>query len=278
MEKYKAFLVSIGVAGLGVLSGCMSQRVNLVKAGVVSIDTDTEERMRLFPAVYEEDGRLIVSGTARPRWPALYILGHIDITVTGPDGTILEAQHVPYRNQAPGRQLSAKFRAVFPMVPPAGSVIQVRHHVGAHTQTGRYLGRLSPAGSACRPAHYGSHRGDVWQAGSVIFTRLLDGVDPEVIDKITHAAQHTPGVQQVTEVRARWLGHRLHAEVNVTVDGALSVQEGHTIATAVRHQLLHHVPYLSQAIIHVDPLHASGEVFHRIADHAHEGEPLHRHP
>jgi cation diffusion facilitator family transporter len=59
--------------------------------------------------------------------------------------------------------------------------------------------------------------GIVWQSGKTVLTRLLDGVDPEMIDTITHAAGHTPGVQQVTEVRARWIGHRLHAEVNVTV-------------------------------------------------------------
>ena len=109
----------------------------------------------------------------------------------------------------------------------------------------------------------------VWQSGKTVLTRLLDGVDPEMIDTITHAAGHTPGVQQVTEVRARWIGHRLHAEVNVTVATALSVQEGHTIATAVRHQLFDDVPYLSQAMIHVDPTNASGEAFHRLADQAH---------
>jgi cation diffusion facilitator family transporter len=107
----------------------------------------------------------------------------------------------------------------------------------------------------------------VWQSGKAVLTRLLDGVDPEVMDAITHAAQHTPGVQQVTEVRARWIGHRLHAEVNVTVPAALSVQEGHAVATAVHHQLFHAVPHLAQAMIHVDPAHASGEVFHRLADH-----------
>jgi cation diffusion facilitator family transporter len=109
----------------------------------------------------------------------------------------------------------------------------------------------------------------VWQSGKIVLTRLLDGVDPEVIDTITHAAGHTPGVQQVSEVRARWIGHRLHAEVNVTVATALSVQEGHTIATAVRHQLFDEVPYLSQAMIHVDPTNASGEAFHRLVDPAH---------
>ena len=109
----------------------------------------------------------------------------------------------------------------------------------------------------------------VWQSGKTVLTRLLDGVDPEVIDTVTHTAEHTPGVQQVTEVRARWVGHRLHAEVNVTVGAALSVQEGHTIATEVRHQLGHHMPSLSQAIIHVDPINASGEAFHQLADQAH---------
>jgi cation diffusion facilitator family transporter len=117
----------------------------------------------------------------------------------------------------------------------------------------------------------------VWQSGRVIFTRLLDGIDPEVIDAITHAAQHTPGVQQVTEVRSRWIGHQLHAEVNVTVSDDLSVQEGHTIATAVRHRLSHQVPHLSQAIIHVDPLKASGEAFHHLAHHAHDAAPPHGH-
>jgi divalent metal cation (Fe/Co/Zn/Cd) transporter len=52
--------------------------------------------------------------------------------------------------------------------------------------------------------------------GSVL-SRAIDGVDPEVVDEIDHAVGHTPGVVAVTERRVRWLGHRMHAEVNVTV-------------------------------------------------------------
>jgi cation diffusion facilitator family transporter len=52
----------------------------------------------------------------------------------------------------------------------------------------------------------------VWESGKAVFTRLLDGVDPEVIDEITHAINHTQGVRDVSEVRLRWSGHRLHAE------------------------------------------------------------------
>jgi cation diffusion facilitator family transporter len=117
----------------------------------------------------------------------------------------------------------------------------------------------------------------VWQSGKSIFARLLDGVDPEIIDEIRHAVNHTPGVCDVTEIRIRWLGHRLHAELNIAVSPDSSVKEGHGIATEVRHQLLHHLRYLSNATIHIDPVNASGEEHHCITEHAHDDLPAHFH-
>ncbi|WP_446913902.1 hypothetical protein, partial [Klebsiella pneumoniae] len=60
--------------------------------------------------------------------------------------------------------------------------------------------------------------GIVLQSGKSIFIRMLDGAEPHIIDEIRHAAEHVPQVQEVTEVRARWLGHRLHAQLNIAVD------------------------------------------------------------
>jgi cation diffusion facilitator family transporter len=117
----------------------------------------------------------------------------------------------------------------------------------------------------------------VWESGKSIFSRLLDGVDPEVIDEIKHAVNHTQGVSDVAEVRVRWLGHRLHAEVNIAVSPELSVEKGHKIAKEVRHQLLHHLRYLSNVTIHIDPVNASGEKHHRITEHTHDELPAHSH-
>jgi cation diffusion facilitator family transporter len=117
----------------------------------------------------------------------------------------------------------------------------------------------------------------VWQSGKAVFTRLLDGVEPAAIEEIRHAANEVPGVEDVSEVRARWLGHRLHTEVNVAVDPDLSVAEGHAIAREVNHQLLHHLSYLSGAVIHVDPVQEAGEEHHRVAAHSHDGLPTHSH-
>jgi len=117
----------------------------------------------------------------------------------------------------------------------------------------------------------------VWDSAKSVFTRLLDGVDPEVVDEIRHAAAHAAGVQEVTEVRVRWLGHRLRAEVNVTVSPELSVAEGHQVAKEVQHQLLHHLSYLEQATIHIDPSDSSGEEYHHIFQHSHDALPVHSH-
>ena len=117
----------------------------------------------------------------------------------------------------------------------------------------------------------------VWESSATIVVRLLDGVEPAVIAEIKHAVQHIPEVREVTQVRVRWLGHRLHAELNITVPPALSVAQGHAIAMEARHQLLHHLPHLANAIIHVDPVDASGEEHHRIAAHVHGDLPAHTH-
>jgi cation diffusion facilitator family transporter len=119
--------------------------------------------------------------------------------------------------------------------------------------------------------------GIVIQSGRQIFSRMLDGVEPHVIDEIRHAAAHVPQVKEVTDIRARWLGHRLHAEVNVTLPSQITVAAAHTIAEEVRHQLLHQLKYLSLVVIHTDPEEKSGERYHRIEMHTHDGLPEHSH-
>jgi divalent metal cation (Fe/Co/Zn/Cd) transporter len=107
--------------------------------------------------------------------------------------------------------------------------------------------------------------------------RILDGVEPEVLEASEHTARQVPGVREVAEVRARWIGHRLHLELNVAVDPALSVAEGHGIAKEVRHQILHQVPHVSKVMVHVDPATEVGETFHHVEAHAHDGLPIHSH-
>lgn len=101
-----------------------------------------------------------------------------------------------------------------------------------------------------------------WDQGRTVFTRLLDGVEPHLVEAIRAAAGGTDGVAEVAEVRCRWLGHWLHAEVTIAIDPTLSVERGHEIAKATLYRLLDEVPHLSNATIHVDPVGAVGEQHH----------------
>jgi divalent metal cation (Fe/Co/Zn/Cd) transporter len=61
--------------------------------------------------------------------------------------------------------------------------------------------------------------------------------------------------------------------MSIAVSLELSVAEGHAMATEVRHQLLHHVRFLGEVSVHVDPLDQAGSAYHRIAEHVHDRLP-----
>ncbi|HEY5832422.1 cation diffusion facilitator family transporter [Streptomyces sp.] len=91
-------------------------------------------------------------------------------------------------------------------------------------------------------------------AAREVFRRLMDSVDPALIDTGEAAVREVPGVRSVTEVRMRWIGHRLRAEVTVEVDGELNLRGAHDVAVEVEHALIHAVPRLTAALVHTDPV------------------------
>jgi cation diffusion facilitator family transporter len=89
----------------------------------------------------------------------------------------------------------------------------------------------------------------VWQSAKTVFTRLLDGVEPHVVRDIRHAAGHVAEVSEVLGIRARWLGHRLTAELDVAMDGQTSVEQAEAVSHKIEHELLIHLPALSTAVV-----------------------------
>jgi cation diffusion facilitator family transporter len=107
-------------------------------------------------------------------------------------------------------------------------------------------------------------------AGREVFRRLMDRVDPALVEQAEAVLRSVPGVAGVAELRLRWIGHRLHAEAAVVVDSRLTVVAAHRIAADVEHQLAHHVRGLRSATVHVDPdTHPGGGHHAHLAHHAH---------
>jgi cation diffusion facilitator family transporter len=88
--------------------------------------------------------------------------------------------------------------------------------------------------------------------------RLMDAVQPEMVDTVERITRETPGVVDVEEVRLRWVGHALETNLAITVDQELTVLEGHAISEEVRHRLLHQVSKLDTVVIHVNPCDHGG--------------------
>ncbi|MFF4658348.1 cation diffusion facilitator family transporter [Streptomyces sp. NPDC001381] len=96
-------------------------------------------------------------------------------------------------------------------------------------------------------------------AAREVFRRVLDAVDPALVDRAERALREVEGVHGVGELRLRWIGHRLRAEVAVVVDGEATVRQAHAIAVDAEHALLHAVPRLTAALVHADPAPVPGE-------------------
>lgn len=90
-------------------------------------------------------------------------------------------------------------------------------------------------------------------AARQVFARLMDAVDPELVDGIERRARRTQGVEAVSGVRVRWIGHRLEASLHATVDCDVSVAAGHDIGEAVRRDLMLAIRGLDDVLVHVDP-------------------------
>lgn len=117
--------------------------------------------------------------------------------------------------------------------------------------------------------------GIVWQSAKAVITRSLDGVSPGLIEDIHHAAEHVPGIRKLVDVKARWLGHALNADLTIAVDDTLSVAEASRIASALHEALHEHLPPLTAATIQFDRTGAVGGGTH--GHHPHGHHPLGHH-
>ncbi len=100
-----------------------------------------------------------------------------------------------------------------------------------------------------------------------IYHRLMDSVDPGLVEQVERVVAGVPGIQQVQSVRLRWIGHQLRAEVELISDRELGLVDAHAISVEAHHRLLHQVPRLSEALLHTSPCDHDGSDPHVAISH-----------
>lgn len=107
----------------------------------------------------------------------------------------------------------------------------------------------------------------VKDAATMMFRRMLDGIEPEIVEIIELTAAAVPGVETVSTVKARWQGHRIHAEITIVVNEDLPTWQSHAIVEQARRDLFHGLPKLSSIVVHCDPCGHGGVDHHRSTAH-----------
>ena len=104
-------------------------------------------------------------------------------------------------------------------------------------------------------------------AAREVYRRLMDAVDPHLVDQAETVIRATPGVVDVTDVQLRWHGHKLLAEARISVDSTLSLIDAHHVSHRVEHDLVHGVRRLTAATIHAEPLASDADPAHALLSH-----------
>jgi len=92
-----------------------------------------------------------------------------------------------------------------------------------------------------------------WGAARRVLARLMDAVDPELVERAVATLQDVDGVRRVDRVRLRWVGHALHGEVDLAVDANATVERAHRIAHEAERRLVTATPRLATVTVHTHP-------------------------
>jgi cation diffusion facilitator family transporter len=86
-----------------------------------------------------------------------------------------------------------------------------------------------------------------------IYQRLMDAVDPALVETAERALQAIPGVVGVRRVRMRWIGHQIYADADLDIHEHTTLALAHELAHAAEHQLVLAIPKLTAAVVHAYP-------------------------
>lgn len=93
----------------------------------------------------------------------------------------------------------------------------------------------------------------VWRSTREIGLRAMDGIAAETTDAIRRSALGVPGCSAVADVRARWLGHVIRAELQVVLDDELDLERARMVCSNIREAVIHDVEHVNAVAVELAP-------------------------
>jgi len=92
----------------------------------------------------------------------------------------------------------------------------------------------------------------LWGTVHSVGARLMDRIDPDLVDRAEHALGHVGGITAVREVRLRWVGHRLQGDAVIEASDRSLAEAERLLAEADR-ELRAHLPNLEEMRVRAVP-------------------------
>lgn len=94
----------------------------------------------------------------------------------------------------------------------------------------------------------------VWESAVAVFTRVLDGVEPEIFKEVKNEVEgHLPKGWKLSSLKARWFGHKLHVNLTLSVPKDLRIDKAHGEIHHLEDDLMAHLNYISDLAVHLEP-------------------------
>ena len=101
--------------------------------------------------------------------------------------------------------------------------------------------------------------GIAYEATKKVVLRIMDAVDPSIVNQIEHFASQVPGIEELVKLRVRWVGHRLFAEITAKIDEDRTMVESHSISQRVQVALFDAIPAMGEVVVQLQPAFLTAE-------------------
>lgn len=96
-----------------------------------------------------------------------------------------------------------------------------------------------------------------FMGGSIVFSSSSELMDlspsKEIMKKIEQAAKRVRGVDSISRIKARKSGRKIYVDIDIIVDGSLTVQESHNLASRVSEEIKKAIGEVEDVVVHVEP-------------------------
>lgn len=86
-----------------------------------------------------------------------------------------------------------------------------------------------------------------------MWRRMMDAIEPDVLESLEQTISKLPQVIHIESLRARWIGHRIYAEVSIQVPAALDITEGAQLREQAFRAAKLHLPKLERLTVETLP-------------------------